>query len=68
MQITHTHRKSVCKDFEIRKLGKYDSYVQSDTLLADVFENLCVLMYLRNMCLEIYDLDPSKFLSAPGLG
>ena len=62
MQITRTHKKSVCKDFEIRKLGKYDLYVQSDTLLADVFENF------RNMCLEIYDLDPSKFLSAPGLG
>ena len=37
-------------------------YVQSDTLLlADVFENF------RNMCLEIYKLDPAKFLSAPGL-
>ena len=37
-------------------------YVQSDTLLlADVFENF------RNMCLEIYELDPAKFLSAPGL-
>ena len=37
-------------------------YVESDTLLlADVFENLI------NMCLEIYELDPAKFLSAPGL-
>ena len=37
-------------------------YVQSDTLLlADVFENF------RNMCLEIYELDPAIFLSAPGL-
>ena len=37
-------------------------YVQSDTLmLADVFENF------RNMCLKIYELDPAKFLSAPGL-
>ena len=37
-------------------------YVQSNTLLlADVFENF------RNMCLEIYELDPAKFLSAPGL-
>ena len=24
-------------------------------------------MYLRNMCLEIYDLDPAKFLSASRL-
>ena len=30
-------------------------------LLADVFENF------RNMCLEIYEFDPAKFLSAPGL-
>ena len=37
-------------------------HVQSNTfLLADVFENF------RNMCLEIYELDPAKFLSAPGL-
>ena len=37
-------------------------YVQSDTLLlADVFENF------RNMCINIYKLDPAKFLSVPGL-
>ena len=37
-------------------------YVQSDTLLlADVFENF------RNKCIEIYELDPVHFLSAPGL-
>ena len=36
--------------------------VQSYTLLlADIFENF------RNMCLEIYDLNPAKYLSAPGL-
>ena len=29
-------------------------------MLADVFENF------RNKCLEIYYLDPAKFLSAPG--
>ena len=28
---------------------------------ADVFENF------RNMCFGIYELDPAKFLSAPGL-
>ena len=40
----------VCKEFEIKNLGKYqDLYVQSDTLLvADVFENF------RNMCLKHY--------------
>ena len=30
-------------------------------MLADVFENF------RNMCLEIYELGPAIFLSAPGL-
>ena len=57
------HAKRVCKDFKIKHLGEYhDLYVQGDTLLlADVFENF------RNMSLEIYELDPAKFLSAPGL-
>ena len=37
-------------------------YVQCDTLLlADVFEKF------RDTCIEIYGLDPSRFLSAPGL-
>ena len=37
-------------------------YVQCDTLLlADVFEKF------RDTCIEIYGLDPSHFLSAPGL-
>ena len=56
----YAHAKRVCKDVKIKKLGEYhDLYFQSDTLLlADVFEN---------MCLEIYKLDPVKFLSAPGL-
>ena len=36
--------------------------VQSDTLLlTDVFENF------RNLCLKIYELDPAKSFSAPGL-
>ena len=37
-------------------------HAQSDTLLlADVSENF------RNKCLEIYNLDPVYFVSAPGL-
>ena len=61
--VDYTHAKRVCKDFEIKDLGDYhDLYFQSDTLLlADVFENF------RNMCLKIYEFDPAKFLSAPGL-
>ena len=34
----------------IKKFGEYhDLYVQSDTLLADIFENF------RNKCIEIYE-------------
>ena len=49
--------------FGIKNLGEYhDLYVQSDTLLlVDVFENF------RDKCIEIYELDPAHFLSAPGL-
>ena len=40
----------------------HDLYVKSGTqLLEDVFENF------RNKCLEIYELDPIHFVSAPGL-
>ena len=36
-------------------------YIQSDILLlADVLENF------RNKCIEIYEIDPAHFLSAPG--
>ena len=45
-------------------MGKYhDLYLKCNTLLlADVFENF------RKMCLKIYELDPVKRISAPGLG
>ena len=58
-----THALKVWEVFEIRNRGEYhDLYVQSDTLLlADVFEKF------RDKCIEIYGLDPSYFLSAPGL-
>ena len=57
----YTHGKKVCKDFEIKCLGEYhDLYVQRNTLLlADIFKNF------RNMCLEIYELDPVRFFTAP---
>ena len=47
----------------MNNLGDYhDLYVQSDTLiLAVVFYNF------RNKCIEIYELDPAYFLSAPAL-
>ena len=59
----YAHAQRVWDVFEIKNLGEYhDLYVQSDTLLlADVYENF------RNMCLDIYKLDPVYFVSAPGL-
>ena len=59
----YAHAQKVWKVFKIKNLGGYhDLYVQSDTLLlADAFENF------RNKCIEIYELDPAHFLSAPGL-
>ena len=59
----NAHAKRVYNELKLRNIGEYhDFYVQSDTLLLpDVFENF------RNMYLEIYDLDPAKKISAPGL-
>ena len=51
------------KELELKNLGVcHDLHVHCDTLLLiDVFENF------RNKCIEIYELDPAHFLSAPGL-
>ena len=59
----YAHAQKVSKVFEIKIHGEYhDVYVQSDTsLLSDVFENF------RDKCIEIYELDPVYFVSAPGL-
>ena len=61
--IDYRHGNNVFKRFKLKNLGEYhDLYVQSDTLLlADVFENF------RKTCLKVYELDPTHFLSAPGL-
>ena len=58
----YAHAQKVWGVFEINHSEYHDLYVKSDTLLlADVFENF------RNMCLDIYGLDPVYFVSAPGL-
>ena len=51
------------EEFTFKNLRDYHNlYLQSDTLLlVDVFRNF------RNKCIEIYELDPAHFLSAPGL-
>ena len=61
--IDYRHGNNVFNNFKLNKLGDYhDLYVQSDTLLlADVFENF------RDMCINVYELDPAHFLSLPGL-
>ena len=58
----YVNAKRICKDYKIKNLREYhELYVQIDTLLlADVFETF------RNMCLEIYEVDPAKFLSDIG--
>ena len=59
----YVHAQKVWDVFKVKNPGEYhDLYVQSDILLlADVFENF------RDKCIEIYQLDPAHFLSAPGL-
>ena len=61
--VDYKHAKRVFKNLNNKNLGDdHDLYVQSDTLLlADVFENF------RNKCIEISELNPAHFLSAPGL-
>ena len=62
MQIACT-QKDFIKILKQTKLGKcHDLYVESDTLLlTDVFE------HFQNVCLEIGELDPTRFLTAAGL-
>ena len=59
----YTHAQKIWDVFEMKNLGEnHDLYLQSDTLLlSDVFKNF------RDMCLDIYELDPTYFVSAPGL-
>ena len=59
----YAYAQKVLDVFKIKNLGEYHYlYVQSDTLLlSDIYENF------RNMCLNIYELDPTYFVSAPGL-
>ena len=58
----YNHAQKVFEEY-CTDMGDYhDLYVQTNTLLlADVFEKF------RDKCIEIYGLDTSYFLSAPGL-
>ena len=59
----YKHAQKIWDIFEIKNQGEYhDLYFQSDTLLiSDTYKNF------RNMCLNIYELDPVYFVSAPVL-
>ena len=60
--VDYRHARRVFKNINNKNLGDYhDLYVQSYTLLAEVFENF------RNKCMEIYELNPDHFFSAPAL-
>ena len=61
--IDYRHAKKVWKGFKIKNLGEnHDLCVQNNTLLlSDIFDNF------RDKCIEIYELDPVHFLSAPRL-
>ena len=61
MMIMHMPKK--WDAFKTKYIGEYhDLHVKIDTLLlSDIFENF------RNMCLNIDELDPAYFVSAPGL-
>ena len=58
--VDYMPKERACKDFEIKNLGEYHGlHLKSGALLlANVFK------IFRKMCLEIYYLDPVKFLSA----
>ena len=59
----YVHSQKVWKKFKVKDIKEYhDLYVQTDVLLSpDVFESF------TGMFLEIYGLDPCRFLSAPDL-
>ena len=62
IDMDYNHVQKVFQEY-CTDIGDYHGlYVQTDILLlVDVFEKF------RDKCIEIYGLDPSYFLSAPGL-
>ena len=59
----YEHAKKVFLHFEMKNLGDYhDLYLLTDSLLLS-----CVFEKFRRMSLRLYKLDPSNYLSAPGL-
>ncbi|CAB5369714.1 unnamed protein product [Rhizophagus irregularis] len=59
----YEHAQKVWQTFEMKSFGEYhDLYLETDVLLlADVFMNYTI------MCLQDDSLDPSHYVSAPGM-
>jgi hypothetical protein len=59
----YRHAHSAWKQLNCQTMGDYhDHYLMADVcLLADVFENY------RKTCMKHYSLDPSHYISAPGM-
>ena len=59
----YEHAENIWQRFNMKTLGDYhDLYLKTDVLLlADVFENF------RTVCLNMYNLDPAHYYTAPGL-
>ena len=59
----YKHVQEVWQTFEMKNFGEYhDLYLETDVLLlADVFMNYTI------MCLQDDGLDPSHYVSAPGM-
>lgn len=59
----YNHAQSVWQEYNIQNLGEYsDLYLKTDVLLlTDIFENF------REVCLDVYKLDPCQYFTGPGL-
>ena len=59
--IDYRHGNNVFNKYKLNNLGDYHDLQSGTLLLADVFENF------RDMSSKEYELDPTHFLSLPGL-
>src|SRR5690606_3465957 len=62
-EVDYARAQLVWNEFKMKNIGDYhDLYLKTDVcLLADIFENF------RNVCMNIYKLDPVHYYTAPSL-